>query len=191
MSFVLKAQQVARRDLSTAASMGVVTANPSAALALFPADARAGRIEDAAQHIVEVMPPTARAAGADAVMLLVVQSVVDQTKRQEAARALRELAQKHPINALDRGFGTLLMVLHAMVGDLESAFAAANHAADEYGKLGAVGTSWPGLWIPEMRSFRQDPRFQQLAVRLRLFDYWQVHGPPDNCSLVGERIACR
>jgi len=45
---------------------------------------------------------------------------------------------------------------------------------------GTVGANWGGLWVPEMRPFRRDPRFQPFAERLGLMDYWLKHGPPDD-----------
>ena len=48
--------------------------------------------------------------------------------------------------------------------------------------------SWAALWIPVMQPFREDARFRPLVRRLRLTDYWKVHGPPDNCAFVDERV---
>ncbi len=47
------------------------------------------------------------------------------------------------------------------------------------------------LWMPQMRAFRQDPRFQALATRLKLMDYWKQYGPPDDCALLSEQLECR
>ncbi|MGH8220538.1 MAG: hypothetical protein ACREUT_18545 [Steroidobacteraceae bacterium] len=46
------------------------------------------------------------------------------------------------------------------------------------------------LWLPEMRPFRLDPRFQGLVERLRLIDYWRQYGPQDGCVLSGTRLRC-
>jgi hypothetical protein len=35
------------------------------------------------------------------------------------------------------------------------------------------------LWLPEMRGFRADRRFESLVQRLSLTDYWSRYGPPD------------
>jgi DNA-binding winged helix-turn-helix (wHTH) protein len=46
------------------------------------------------------------------------------------------------------------------------------------------------LWMREMLPFRNDPRYQTLCRRMRLFDYWQAHGPPDNCELRDSVLIC-
>ena len=48
----------------------------------------------------------------------------------------------------------------------------------------------PFFWLPAGRAFRQDPRFQALATRLGLMDYWQQYGPPDDCNLTDGKLAC-
>jgi hypothetical protein len=35
------------------------------------------------------------------------------------------------------------------------------------------------LWLPELRLFRADHRFEHLVQRVRLPTYWQQHGPAD------------
>ncbi len=50
---------------------------------------------------------------------------------------------------------------------------------DTYPEILAIGM----MWAPEMRLFRQDPRFQDIAQRLGLMDYWKQVGPPDACTL--------
>jgi hypothetical protein len=47
------------------------------------------------------------------------------------------------------------------------------------------------LWMPEMRPFRRDPRFQQLVTKLKLIDYWKQYGAPNECDLRGENLTCR
>lgn len=50
--------------------------------------------------------------------------------------------------------------------------------------------SWTGFWIPELRSFRQDARFQAFAMRLGWMDYWRQYGPPDECELKNNKLTC-
>ena len=45
--------------------------------------------------------------------------------------------------------------------------------------------------MPEMKAFRQDPRFQALATRMGLMEYGQQHGPPDGCELRDGKLICR
>jgi hypothetical protein len=41
------------------------------------------------------------------------------------------------------------------------------------------------LTSPEMRPFRQDPRFPNPVTRLGLMEYWKQYGPLDDCELQG------
>jgi hypothetical protein len=53
-----------------------------------------------------------------------------------------------------------------------------------------MGEAMEYLWRPEMRPFRQDRRFQALAKRLGLIDYWRRYGPPDDCDLRADKLTC-
>jgi TolB-like protein/Flp pilus assembly protein TadD len=107
-----------------------------------------------------------------------------------AARALRTLLE-HPSAGeplLQRKEDCIF--LPVLLGDLDLAFDSANRWLDRFSHTGTIGTTWGVLWIPEMRPFRRDPRFQALAARLKLFDYWKRYGPPDGCELAHDRIVC-
>jgi hypothetical protein len=39
-------------------------------------------------------------------------------------------------------------------------------------------------------AFRQNQRFQALATRLGLMEYWQQYGPPDDCDLKDGKLTC-
>jgi hypothetical protein len=58
---------------------------------------------------------------------------------------------------------------------------------------GAQGSAVPivdYLLMFELKGFRRDPRFQALATRLGLMDYWQQYGPPDDCDLKDGKLTC-
>jgi TolB-like protein len=59
---------------------------------------------------------------------------------------------------------------------------------DEHHSLGPFPVE---MWLPEMRQFRRDARFQRLVTRLGLIDYWRQYGPPDDCDLHGDVLVCR
>jgi hypothetical protein len=46
-------------------------------------------------------------------------------------------------------------------------------------------------WGPEMRSFRQDKRFQALITRFGGMPYIEKYGPPDDCDLKDGKLTCR
>ncbi len=101
---------------------------------------------------------------------------------------LDHLSAVPPDVQLDPPMRKRLMLWHSCRGTLDDAFALAFDSADHYAREGMVGGAWGVLWLPEMRAFREDPRFQLFAHRLRLFEYWSEYGPPDGYSLRGERL---
>jgi TolB-like protein/Flp pilus assembly protein TadD len=115
----------------------------------------------------------------------------DIAERGVAARALRTLLE-HPSagEPLSQRKEDCIF-LPVLLGDLDLAFDSANHWLDRFSCSGTIGTTWGVLWIPEMRLFRRDPRFQRLAMRLKLFDYWKRYGPPDDSDAAHEQIVCR
>jgi hypothetical protein len=37
----------------------------------------------------------------------------------------------------------------------------------------------------------KDNRLQALCRRMKLFDFWEVNGPPDHCELSAGTLVCR
>ncbi len=84
---------------------------------------------------------------------------------------------------LDQPLRKRLILWHAMLGDLDGAFAFLTRTLDHYAQFGTVGSAWGVLWLPEMKPLRADPRFQAFAARIGWVDYWREYGPPDvDCS---------
>jgi hypothetical protein len=84
-----------------------------------------------------------------------------------------------------------LMQWYTMLGELDSAYEVAGALVDGVRRFGTVGGAvWGGLWIPEMRPFRQDPRFQAFTQGLGFMEYWRKYGPPDHCELREGRLIC-
>jgi TolB-like protein/DNA-binding winged helix-turn-helix (wHTH) protein len=112
-------------------------------------------------------------------------------ERPAAARALRQLARDLEAAGPGQRQREPLVIWPVMLGDVDFAFESANRWIDVDSREGSVGISWGFLWMPEMRALRADPRFQDLARRLKLFDYWRQYGPPDSCELTDDRLLCR
>jgi hypothetical protein len=77
-----------------------------------------------------------------------------------------------------------------MLGGLDHAYAIAEQILQDFeraGMINVVGTL-PPFWMDELRAFRQDPRFQDFVRRLNFFPYWRKYGPPDGCTLDGDRL---
>jgi hypothetical protein len=136
------------------------------------------------------MPAAARAAGAEPVMLAVYRAQLDPQLGPAAAAALRRFVAMTPLDDIERRNGTFLMTLHALVGDLDSAFAAANAALDRYAGQGVIGYPWLTLWSAQMEDFRADPRFAAFVQRLHLPTYWEKAGPPQSCVDRSGQIHC-
>ena len=116
----------------------------------------------------------------------------DPAQMAAARRAFESVLPKVESNEIDgqvRGF--FVQALTAL-GALDSAYELVNRSVDEGIAAGMVGSRFylADLWLPEMRPFRQDPRFQSLIERLKMLDYWAAYGPPDDCDLEDQQLAC-
>jgi TolB-like protein/DNA-binding winged helix-turn-helix (wHTH) protein len=82
---------------------------------------------------------------------------------------------------------------YAILGAMDVAYELANQCLDRIvpGQTMTAGVLTLGqLWTPELHVFRQDKRFQALAGRLGLMEYWQQYGPPDLCDLKDGMLTC-
>jgi TolB-like protein len=79
---------------------------------------------------------------------------------------------------------------YVQLGAIDEAYALANRCQDLDGKAVGVLFQYGGMWGPEMRPFRRDPRFQSLATRVGLMEYWAKYGAPDNCELRNNKLTC-
>jgi hypothetical protein len=139
--------------------------------------------------MVNGLPPSLRDAGGAEVVTLVFSALADPSKRLAAREALRDFA--HKINGPDVFASGDFIVSFARLGALDDAYELANRILDDLARSSTVTVSgWGTLWLPEMGPFRQDPRFQTFAARLKLFDYWKQYGPPDGCDLTDGQLIC-
>jgi adenylate cyclase len=155
------------------------------------ASLRSGHYDAAAEPTLAVESPGMRSASASAVVRQVFAAFGNPDDKAAAAQTLRALLQRLRLSEPDELHREDAMIWATKLSDLDLAYEYANWCLDQFARSGTVGTTWGFLWSPEMRPFRQDPRFQAFVARLRLFDYWKQYGPPDDCDLVGERMVCR
>lgn len=177
--------------VSRVQSLGAPMKSGAIPLILAEVEMRAGRPREAAKLLARTMRPDALARGAESALTQVYGAYRKPGKRPAAADALRRLVNEAGIEAIDRYQGRLLMTLFSMVDDLDSAFHYANHAIDYYSKGGSVGYPWFSLWAETMSDFRRDKRFEDLAERLRMPEYWARTGRPQGCKSSWGRIRCR
>jgi len=152
---------------------------------------RNGHCGEAADLILTALPAALRSPEGISAIRQVFAAFCAPIGRDNAARALTAFLRNVKPDALAFQPRQEIVVWYAMLGDFDAAFDFANRTIDQEARSGNVELGWPAIWLPEMRSFRQDVRFQAFVTRLKLFDYWKLYGPPDDCDLIGERLVCR
>jgi TolB-like protein/Tfp pilus assembly protein PilF len=149
---------------------------------------RRGDVRKAAALMTLALPERVRQAGGVKIVELIYSALVDSSRKADAIDALRELRANAP------GMDTSLMMILAIqwyttLGALDDAYKAAREALDARSS-GDIGAIWGPLWLPELRPFRQDPRFQDVCARMNFFEYWNQHGAPDNHELRDGKLVC-
>ncbi|HJS21643.1 MAG TPA: winged helix-turn-helix domain-containing protein [Steroidobacteraceae bacterium] len=147
---------------------------------------RAANWQEAANRMQGALPPEAHLSGGTEAIRLIYAAATDSTKRPAAIDALRNLrANAAAMNSVF--LVAVSLYWYAVLGALDAAY---DLADERLQRLGIVGLTLGALWLPEMREFRQDPRFSTLADRLGLFEYWKEYGPPDHHELRGGKLVC-
>jgi TolB-like protein/DNA-binding winged helix-turn-helix (wHTH) protein len=156
------------------------------------AAARAGRYTEAAELASKALPETLRDSGGTEAMSLLYSALADPSKIPAASQALRTLTRQTQFRSTDAQVSGFFVEGFTLLGAMDAAYGLANELIDrgERLRVAARGLDPRTLWSPEMGSFRRDPRFQALAVRLKLVDYWKQFGPPDECDLRNALVTC-
>jgi hypothetical protein len=153
----------------------------------------AGRHAEAAEHMTAVLAPAVREAGGVAVVELIYAAAAGAADKRAAIEALLTLRAGAAHVAMARPIMVMLATnWFTRLGALDLAYEVAYTTLDEFESSGALsGAVHVGTyWLPEMRPFRQDPRFQAFVTRLGLMEYWQQYGPPDGCELNDGKLIC-
>jgi hypothetical protein len=78
-----------------------------------------------------------------------------------------------------------------MLGDVDRAYLVSDRWLAESARAGRTGIPYIlRFWWPEMRPFRADPRFAELARHLGFISYWEKYGAPDDCQLRNGTLSC-
>jgi TolB-like protein/DNA-binding winged helix-turn-helix (wHTH) protein len=152
---------------------------------------RAGRYAEAAKWGTLALSRSLRAAGGDATMKIFCAALADPAQRPAADRALRDFRPRLVQSSDADRVKMFFVAAFTLIGDLAGAYELTQDLLDQ--RLAANGSGdvdWGEIWTPEMRSFRRDPRFQALAMRLKLIDYWKHFGPPDECDFHDAMVTC-
>ena len=151
---------------------------------------RAGRHADAAAVLIASTPPRLVQAGASQAIHLMCSALEGMAPRAQAVAALRTLEARLRPEELDQILRKRLLVWYTMLEELDATCELLEGSLDYYARKGFVGSAWGVLWLPELRPLRRDPRFQAFASRLRLFEYWDMYGPPDGHELRAGVLVC-
>jgi tetratricopeptide (TPR) repeat protein len=131
-------------------------------------------------------PEQARAAET---VRLIYAALADPSQRSKALAARSRLYPSNPAKLKDFTPCLIASNSYALLGANDVAFELANQCLDQGTQLSSLHI-WTDHWIPELRPFRQDTRFQALVTRMGLMDYWQQYGPPDECELKNHKLMC-
>jgi TolB-like protein len=146
--------------------------------------------EEAAENVVATFPQDLREAGIDTARLVYrgCLGLADGARASAAAAdLLADLSDEH-LARFQVPVGTI-MHWQAKLGALDAAFEVGERIVATLRRTGHLATM--GLfqmWLPEMRAFRDDPRFGDLAAELGMVEYWRRHGPPDGYALRQDRL---
>jgi TolB-like protein len=183
------ADAVKYADLAVA--LGGLPGNGSVLQVSVLAAIRGGRLAEAADRVIDSLPPATRSAGGAEVLRLVYAALADPTRKPAASQALEGLLHRLAVSQSKATNRRDFIVYFAMLDALDPAYVLAGQYLDDFLSSGAGGgADWDFLWIPEMHSFRHDPRFQGFVTRLNLIGYWKQYGPPDGCGLKGDKLTC-
>jgi DNA-binding winged helix-turn-helix (wHTH) protein len=139
---------------------------------------RAGRYGEAAEHLIAGLSPGFRAIGGADVVARVYEALADAHETATALEAVRGLVDSVRSGAVDTTSAKDVLVWCTLLGDVDLAHEIAECFLDRLAQAGTVGSAWDPLWLPEMKPFRQHPRFQSFVARVGFPDYWRVHGAP-------------
>ena len=153
-----------------------------------------GDIEGAVATISATTPPEWRELGAVSTFEQTLRAMVFQADRISAATDLKALLDRsRGPGSIDRTkqLSAYVLAWLAVLGALDEAYEVAEELV---GSLRSSGFLSPvillAIWNPWMRPFREDPRFQDFARALNMFEYWEQHGPPDGHAIENDRLIC-
>jgi serine/threonine protein kinase len=152
---------------------------------------RAGRYREAIEYQTLALPAELREAGGAELVGTLHAALVDPAKRGAALLALETRSRSLRAQGTAT-FASVMFALnwYAMLGDLDRAYEASEEWLRVTARTGLSGIPHNAdFWLPELREFRADARFERLASRLGLLEYWRRFGAPDHCTL-RTRLLC-
>jgi TolB-like protein/DNA-binding winged helix-turn-helix (wHTH) protein len=154
------------------------------------AAARAGRYREAAERATLALPePLRQGAGGQAIQAFYA-ALADPARRPAALKAVQAFIPTLKSGVFEGRTRMFFIDALAMIGAHDAAYELAMWCVNQRAlKPGSI--DWSDVWMPEMRPFRSDPRFQVFVQQLRLPDYWRAYGPPDACDVRDGTLWCQ
>ncbi|HEY4338455.1 MAG TPA: winged helix-turn-helix domain-containing protein [Steroidobacteraceae bacterium] len=162
------------------------------ALVYARAAAHGGQFQEAAESAGAGLTESLSKAGAASAVKMFYSALADPTRKSAALQAIERLMPQLESSRVDGQVRGFFLQALTMLGARDSAYAFANRSIDQGLRAHMVGSRiyLSDLWLPDMRPFRLDPRFQTLVTRLKMVAYWKQYGPPDGCDLQDSRLVC-
>ena len=151
---------------------------------------RAGRHDAACALIQESLAATPGASRDAEAMDLVFGGLAGTRERSAAITALDAL-RADGLTTQPPIMRRRMILWYSMLEAYDEAYEVMHRGLDDFAATGTIGVAWGYLWLKEFAGFRADPRFGALATRMKLPDYWAVHGPPDGYDWHDGRLLVR
>ena len=149
---------------------------------------RTGRLAEAAMLMKRIMPERLRSLGADETVTLVYAAFDNPARVAAAVEALKTfVARLEPTEWVSKVWA---MQSLSALGNVDAAYDVGRQLQKQFEKE-APYNPWAWLWVPELRAFRQDARFQGFVAQLNMIPYWEKYGPPDDCTLANGVLTCK
>jgi TolB-like protein len=131
-------------------------------------------------------------AGGAEVERLINAAGTDPARKRAASLALQNLVHRVGFRNFRQEEAREAILAFASLGAPDQAYALTNQMLDDFQHSGTLtgGFAWAFIWLPGMRDFRMDPRFQTFVARIHLPEYWQQYGGPDACDFSAGNLTC-
>ena len=147
-------------------------------------------VEDVAHDVVGQLLHDARTEGVRAIVAIQA-AVADWRLRASALTAVDTLLDALQPARIGPVLAAQIVAWYTMLGALDQAYGFAERALNFATRHGTMGILLTWLWHPELYPLRKDGRFGNFVERLGMREFWQVHGPPDDCELRNGRLIVR
>jgi hypothetical protein len=177
---------VAKSYIDKALEIGVPPSLPPLTEIISLLHLRHRRYENSLQLILQALPSgSSEPALVDAVRGF-HRALMGDMRKEDAVAALMRIKETRVIEEALNVKRTLLWL--TMLGAVDEAYEIMDASLDAAAISGTVGSAWGVLWLKEMKPFRDDPRFIEVAKRIGFTDYWREYGPPDGYEFVNGRL---